>query len=179
VDEELDTRHDCEAQTSAQINSALTPADKKSLVPQELYSSWVLQFAQLWREQEMLNITGNQTEPSVEIIRQLIKQLPLEQRGRLRLLLDEDLGREDTRPPDPATPPIIPPDEFAAKWDLERRWLEENSQQYAGRWVALEGDQLLATGSSAREVYAALKAGGISGSLVTRVEHPDDLPVIE
>ena len=127
----------------------------------------------------MLNITGNQIVPAVETIRQLIRQLPVEQRGRLRSLLDEDLKREDPRPPDPAIPPIIPPEEFAAKWELERRWLEENSQQYAGRWVALEGDQLLAAGSSAREVYAALKAAGISGSLVTRVEHPDDLPVIE
>ena len=91
----------------------------------------------------------------------------------------QDLKRENLRPPDPAISPIIPPDEFAAKWELERRWLEENSRQYSGRWVALEGDRLLATGSSAREVYAALKAVGISGSFVTRVEHPDDLPVIE
>ncbi len=75
--------------------------------------------------------------------------------------------------------PIISPKEFAAKWKLERRWLEENGPRYAGRWVALEGGQLLATGSSAREVYAELKAAGISGSFVTRVEHPDDLPVIE
>jgi hypothetical protein len=37
----------------------------------------------------------------------------------------------------------------------------------------------IATGSSDRDVYAALKAAGISGSLVTRVEHPDDLSVIE
>ncbi|MGH9850982.1 MAG: DUF5678 domain-containing protein [Blastocatellia bacterium] len=82
-------------------------------------------------------------------------------------------------PIDPGTPPILPPKEFVAKWELERRWLEKNGQEYAGRWVALDGDRLLAAGSSAREVYAALKVAGISGSLVTRVEHLDDLSVIE
>ncbi|MGH9934839.1 MAG: DUF5678 domain-containing protein [Blastocatellia bacterium] len=127
----------------------------------------------------MPNITANQIEPALEPVMRLIRQLPSEMRQRLRLLLDEDLKPETLRPLDPEAPPIIPPEEFAAKWGLERRWLEKNSQEYAGRWVALDGDHLLAAGSSAREVYAALKAAGVSGSLVTRVEHPDDLSVIE
>lgn len=122
----------------------------------------------------MSNISANQVEPTLDAVRQIIRQ-----RQRLRLLLDEDLQTESLRPLDPVAPPIIPPEEFAAKWELERRWLEDNRQVYAGRWVALDGDQLLAAGSNAREVYAALKAAGISGSLVTRVEHPDDLSVIE
>ncbi len=73
---------------------------------------------------------------------------------------------------EPEASPIVPPEEFAAKWEMERRWLVENSQEYAGRWVALDGDHLLGAGFSAREVYDSLKAAGISGSLVTRVEHP-------
>jgi hypothetical protein len=127
----------------------------------------------------MSNISANQIEPTLDTVRQIIRQWPIEQRQRLRLLLDEDLQTENSRPLDPVAPLIIPPDEFAAKWELERRWLEDNRQNYAGRWVALDGDHLLAAGSNAREVYAALKAAGISGSLVTRVEHPDDLSVIE
>lgn len=127
----------------------------------------------------MSDITANQVEPALEPVMRLIKQLPNEMRQRLRLLLNEDLKAESLRPLDPKAPLIIPPEEFARKWELERKWLEENGQEYAGRWVALDGAHLLATGSSAREVYAALKAAGISGSLVMRVEHPDDLSVIE
>jgi hypothetical protein len=127
----------------------------------------------------MSNITANQVEQALESVMRLIRQLPNEMRQQLRLLLDEDLKAEPLHPRDPKAPPIIPPEEFARKWELERKWLEENGQEYAGRWVALDGDHLLATGSSAREVYATLKATGISGSLVMRVEHPDDLSVIE
>ncbi|MCI0489030.1 MAG: AAA family ATPase [Blastocatellia bacterium] len=87
--------------------------------------------------------------------------------------------KKNTRMLDRKVPPIIPPEEFAAKWELERKWMEENSQEFAGRWVALDGDHLVAFGASAGEVYAALKAAGISGNLVTRIKHPDDLPFIE
>jgi hypothetical protein len=127
----------------------------------------------------MSSTSVNQIEPTFETVRHLISQLPIEERQRLRLLLDEELKQEDSHLLDPAVSPTVPPEEFAAKWELERRWLKENAQKYAGGWVALDGDRLLASGSSAREVYAALKAAGISGSLVTRVEHPDDLSVIE
>lgn len=127
----------------------------------------------------MSNIAADQVEPALEPVMRLIKELPNEMRQRLRLLLDEDIKAEPLHPLDSKAPPIIPPKEFARKWELERKWLEENGQEYAGRWVALDGVRLLATGSSASEVYAALKATGVSGSLVMRVEHPDNLSVIE
>ncbi|HXJ91880.1 MAG TPA: DUF5678 domain-containing protein [Terriglobia bacterium] len=56
----------------------------------------------------------------------------------------------------------------------EFRWLAHNGQQYAGRWVALDGDALLAVGDSAREVYAAI-AGYAGTPLVTRVEPEDEV----
>ena len=51
----------------------------------------------------------------------------------------------------------------------EFRWLAENRDRYAGRWVALDGDRLLAVGDSARDVYAAV-ANYPGTPLVTRVE---------
>jgi antitoxin (DNA-binding transcriptional repressor) of toxin-antitoxin stability system len=56
----------------------------------------------------------------------------------------------------------------------EFRWLALNREGYAGRWVALDGDQLLAVGDSAREVYAAT-ANHPRTPLVTRVEPEDEL----
>lgn len=56
---------------------------------------------------------------------------------------------------------------------LEFRWLAENRERYSGRWVALNGNELLAVGVSAREVYAAI-ANHEGTPLVTRVEPQDE-----
>ncbi|MGI9073511.1 MAG: DUF5678 domain-containing protein [Bryobacteraceae bacterium] len=34
------------------------------------------------------------------------------------------------------------------------RWLSENRNRYRGQWIALQGARLLATGKTAKEVYA-------------------------
>ena len=41
----------------------------------------------------------------------------------------------------------------AALYALERKWLVENREKYAGQWVALIGDTLLSHGADAKEVY--------------------------
>lgn len=56
----------------------------------------------------------------------------------------------------------------------EFKWLALNRERYAGRWVALDGDELLAVGGSAREVYAAI-ANHRRTPLVTRVEPEDEV----
>lgn len=57
---------------------------------------------------------------------------------------------------------------------LEFEWLAENRERYAGRWVALDGNSLLAVGDSGREVYAAV-ADHQGTPLVTRVESEEEL----
>jgi prevent-host-death family protein len=56
----------------------------------------------------------------------------------------------------------------------EFRWLALNRERCAGRWVALDGDSLLAIGDSAREVYAAI-ANHPRTPLVTRVDPEDEV----
>jgi hypothetical protein len=53
--------------------------------------------------------------------------------------------------------------------------LETHREQFAGRWVALEGNALLAVGDSGREVYAAI-AHHEGAPLVTRIEPEEQLP---
>jgi len=36
----------------------------------------------------------------------------------------------------------------------EMRWIKEHREEYAGQWVALDGDQLLSHGIDARQVFA-------------------------
>jgi hypothetical protein len=55
----------------------------------------------------------------------------------------------------------------------ELSWLETHREQFAGRWVALDGNTLLAVGNSAREVYAAI-TGNKGTPLVTYVERENE-----
>lgn len=56
----------------------------------------------------------------------------------------------------------------------ETRWLAEHGREYAGQWVALDGDRLLAHGESAREVYEAVHASEVRLPLVVLVEADDE-----
>lgn len=53
-------------------------------------------------------------------------------------------------------------------------WLARNREKYAGRWIAVRGAELLATGTNAREVYAQVRAMKPS-ALVLKIER-EDLP---
>ena len=51
---------------------------------------------------------------------------------------------------------------------MEAAWLQTNRAQYLGKWVALDGDLLLASGLSAREVFTEV-AGHMPAPLVVKV----------
>ena len=55
------------------------------------------------------------------------------------------------------------------------RWLDENRRAYLGKWVALDGDKLIADGAAAKEVYQAASAASVRVpfvELVTEAETP-------
>ena len=56
------------------------------------------------------------------------------------------------------------------------RWLFENRQKYSGQWVALDGDRLMASGPTAKEVYSKAKAEGVEIPFVERVTAPEPVP---
>lgn len=62
------------------------------------------------------------------------------------------------------------------RFECEMRWLNEHKAQYAGQWVALDGDRLISHGKIAQEVFAAAEASGVHLPLVVRVESQDELP---
>ena len=59
---------------------------------------------------------------------------------------------------------------------LEQAWLRQHRAEYAGAWVALEGTNLVAHGSSAREVLDAAKLAGHEQPLVVRIASEPALP---
>jgi hypothetical protein len=40
--------------------------------------------------------------------------------------------------------------------ELESTWLSEHQNEFAGKWIALEGETLLAAGDSAKAVFASV-----------------------
>jgi endonuclease V-like protein UPF0215 family len=58
----------------------------------------------------------------------------------------------------------------------EIAWLVEHRNEYAGQWVALEGDWLIAAGFNASEVYEIARRSGVELPLVVQVEASDALP---
>ena len=58
----------------------------------------------------------------------------------------------------------------------ELRWLSEHRAAFLGRWVALDGSRLVASGSSAKEVYLAARRAGVQVPFVEQLQNPHELP---
>lgn len=62
--------------------------------------------------------------------------------------------------------------------DLSRefRWLKEHKHEYVGKWVLVEGDQLISVNDTGKEAYAAARAAGIKSPFVHLIHPEEDLP---
>ena len=60
--------------------------------------------------------------------------------------------------------------------ELALKWVAENSKEYAGQWVALEGDRLLSSGPGAGDVAKAARALGVKIPSMIRIPVGEELP---
>ena len=60
----------------------------------------------------------------------------------------------------------------------EAAWLAQHQEAYAGQWVAVEGDQLLASGPDPLPLYAAAKQQGVQTPFIVHVLAEDPLPFV-
>lgn len=75
----------------------------------------------------------------------------------------------------PITPRLIgsyTPKDRSREW----AWLAEHSDDYAGQWVALDGDRLVAHGPAFKEVLMAARELGSPEALIVRAEASDAVP---
>ena len=112
---------------------------------------------------------------TAENILKLIEQLPSTERIRLNQLL----GHREAAPAK-AKPPLdkIVPCEPMPDRTREMKWIEEHKHEYAGQWVALDGDRLIAASPIQQEVWDAVNTDGPMLPLVHRIPSPNDLPYI-
>jgi hypothetical protein len=112
---------------------------------------------------------------TAESILRLIEQLPSTERIRLNHLL----GRRQTESAK-AKPPLDKrvPCEPMKDRTREMKWIEEHKHEYAGQWVALDGDRLIAASPIRAEISATVKADGAKLPLIHRIASPDEpLPI--
>lgn len=111
------------------------------------------------------------SEVSSENIVAAFRRLPLPEQETLLGRLIEEFESERS-PQDTATALPVPEKDRSR----EEQWLAEHSREYAGQWVALNGDQLIAHSFDSAEVFAAVRAPGVDRPLYVLVESPDAPP---
>lgn len=114
------------------------------------------------------------SEVNFENVLAQARQLPLTERQRLRELLAEEAQSKPEKKRARRVPPPVPYKDRSREY----QWLEQHAREYIGQWVALEGDQLVAQGSTAVEILKVAKAAGIERPLILQVEDPDGPPLI-
>ncbi|HTG16233.1 MAG TPA: DUF5678 domain-containing protein [Blastocatellia bacterium] len=55
-------------------------------------------------------------------------------------------------------------------------WLKAHREEYAGKYVALDGDQLVGSGLSIREAHEQARRGGIDHPFLVHVSSVNDAP---
>jgi hypothetical protein len=104
---------------------------------------------------------------SVDQIIKSIAQLPPAEQERIRRWL-EDRGATNEEGHSSQT--------HVNRSAKSLRWLHENREKYSGQWVALDGDRLIANGSTAKEVYSKAKAEGVEIPFVELVTDREQVP---
>jgi len=107
---------------------------------------------------------------SVDQIIKSIAQLPTAEQERIRRWLEEKGATNGEGQGSQA---------HANRSTKSLRWLHENREKYSGQWVALDGNRLIASGPTAKEVYSKAKAKGVEIPFVELVTDPTPVPSTE
>lgn len=93
-----------------------------------------------------------------------IQQLPVNEQEQILHWLEEQRKPRRTE---------IDWQERNKKFQKALKWIEENRQEYLGKWVCLVGDKLIASGNDAKEVYGDAKAKGIKIPFIEQVREEE------
>lgn len=105
--------------------------------------------------------------PSFDQIIKSIEQLPAREQERVRRWLEDKVASNGEADSTQAN---------ANRAAKSLRWLHENREKYSGQWIALDGDRLIASGATAKEVYFKAKAEGVEIPFVELVTEEESGP---
>jgi hypothetical protein len=112
------------------------------------------------------------SQATAEMLLAEIAALPAEEREKLRTLLNRQTSAVNGQTA--ANDFIQPFDTTDSAPSL--RWLAQHRAEFAGQYVALDGDRLLAHGADPQSVIKAVRASGLNGLFFTYVQPLDTPP---
>lgn len=62
------------------------------------------------------------------------------------------------------------------KWELRMSWIKAHRAEYAGGYVALDGDRLVGAGKTYKEASLAAKQNGVMNAFITQLSAEDEAP---
>lgn len=112
---------------------------------------------------------------NVERLLSEVRRLPLAQQRQLREALDREAQAEDEHSSPRPSSTAVAADALETKRRLRRKWLEQHHAAYAGKYVALDGDQLLGVGATYSEAARAARASGAARPYIDYVPVPGSI----
>lgn len=106
----------------------------------------------------------------------LFRHLPLNEKQRFRELIEQESLQDEQPTTKQRVGRRVPSPVPYIDRTNEMNWLAEHAHEFANKWVALNGDTLIACGETSKEVYAAADAAAIERPFVVQVEDPNGLP---
>lgn len=125
------------------------------------------------QEAELARIATQAGTDAENLVRAAAVRMLLEEENPLNAGRGEfaEAGASGQRPDEREQPPVTRRDR-----GREIEWLRRNRAQYSGKWVALEGDRLIAAGEDANSVFRAAKQSGTGVPFVVHVQAETGLP---
>ena len=111
---------------------------------------------------------------STDLIDHLIEQAHSLTSQERRVLISRLLEEERTAPEETGAKLELTDEERYRK--REQQWLKDHAAEYAGLWVALDGNRLISSGNDGRQVFDEARKAGVRVPFVVQVESPDELP---
>jgi hypothetical protein len=106
---------------------------------------------------------------TAELILAEIAALPADERAKLVSLLNQNGSKKGD-----------PHNGIFGEWfdspdpEPSLRWLREHREEFAGQYIALDSDNLIAHSHNADEVIAAVRASGLNGLFFTQIPPVDE-----
>ncbi|MEK6288064.1 MAG: DUF5678 domain-containing protein [Acidobacteriota bacterium] len=94
-----------------------------------------------------------------------------------RIMLEEKLKSEDQNG-SPGQPRVLARNLPIKDRSREVQWLKKHRDEYAGQWIALDGEKLVASGDDLKQVVSTARRLGVPDALMMRVEPNDALPFV-
>jgi hypothetical protein len=117
-------------------------------------------------------------ETTVEKVLAEIQSLSPAQLEELRRAVDKRLQTLNQSSKPSFAPKIVGKAAPPKDRSKEHEWLKQHRDEYAGQWVALDGDRLLGHGSNLKEVSESARQAGVKDALIVRAESSNALPYI-